>query len=183
MGRWVLAITFLLVAIIVAFGVLVATGVIDGPALFWRWGSRIAWLQPHLETYAQGQDAEAWIARQEEEIRAKLADLESRAAELRAVEEKLEQREQQLDKRESDLAAWEAQLQAAQSHRRNVQNLAEIYRGMQPADAARILQELDRQLILDVLAEMDAYEAGQILTILPTNLAASLTEQLGRASD
>ena len=40
MGRWLLAITFLIIAVIVAFSIFVATGVIDGPALFWRWDCR-----------------------------------------------------------------------------------------------------------------------------------------------
>jgi len=64
-----------------------------------------------------------------------------------------------------------------------VQNLAQIYSGMDPADAARILQQLDRGLILQVLLQMDSYEAAQILIALPTNLAAALSEQLGRSGD
>jgi len=183
LGRWVLAFTFLLISIVVAFGILSATGVIDGPGLLWRWGLRIGWLQPHLETYAHGRDAEAFIAQQEAELKALAADLERREAELQSNLNRLEQRAQQLDKRESELAAWEARLQQEQEQRRNVQNLAQIYSGMDPADAARIMQELDRELILKVLLTMDTYEAAQILTILPTNLAASLSQELGQARD
>lgn len=183
MGRWLLAITFLIIAVIVAFSIFVATGVIDGPALFWRWGLQIHWLKPHLETYAHGQDAEAWIAQKEEEIRGQAADLDSRAAELQTLQGKLDQRAQQLDKRETDLAAMEAKLQAEQEQRRSVQTLAELYSGMDPADAARILQQLDREIVLDVLLQMDVYDASQILIALPTNLAAALSEQMGRSSN
>ena len=61
MGRWVLAFTFLLIAVLAAFVVLSVTGVIDGPALLWSWAGRIDWLQPHLATYSRGQEAETWI--------------------------------------------------------------------------------------------------------------------------
>ncbi len=183
MGRWVLAITFLLISLIVAFGILVATGVIDGPALFWRWGMRIGWLQPHLETYAHGRDAEGWIAQQETELRAKLTEVERREADLQAELGKLEQRAQQLDKRESELAAWEARLQQEQEQRRNVQSLAQIYSGMDAADAARILQALDQDLLLEVLLELDTFQAAEIMALLPTNLAAALSKQMGQASD
>ena len=43
---------------------------------------------------------------------------------------------------------------------------------MDPADAARILQQLDREIVLDVLLQMDIYDASQILIALPTNLHA-----------
>lgn len=183
MGRWVLAFTFLLIAVLAAFVVLSVTGVIDGPALLWSWAGRIDWLQPHLATYSRGQEAETWIAAQEAELMAMLADLENRYEELRASQNRLEQRSQQLDKRESELAAWEARLQAEAEHRRSVQNLAEIYSGMQPQDAAHILQELDRELVLQVLLEMDTFTAADILTLLPTNLAAALSKELGRAGE
>ena len=98
MGRWLLAITFLIIAVIVAFSIFVATGVIDGPALFWRWGLQIHWLKPHLETYAHGQDAEAWIAQKEEEIQAGRRPRQP-MAELQTLQGKLDQRAQQLDKR------------------------------------------------------------------------------------
>jgi flagellar motility protein MotE (MotC chaperone) len=183
LGKWVLAITFLLLSIVLAFSILTITGVIDGTALLWRWASRIAWLHPHLETYSHGQDAEAWVADQEARLLARFADLESREAELQASLARLEQQAQQLTKRENDLAAWEARLQAEEENKRSVQNLAQIYSGMDPADAARILQQLDRGLILQVLLQMDSYEAAQILIALPTNLAAALSEQLGRSGD
>lgn len=183
MGKWVLAILSLFLAIIVAFGILTATGVIDGGALLWSWGLRISWLRPHLETYAHGQDVEAYLASQEAELRAKLAELENRESELQASLTKLEQQVQQIEKRESDLAAREARLQALEEQRRSVQTLAQIYGGMAPADAARILQQLDQELLLQVFLEMDSYEAAQILIALPTNLAAALSAKLGQASD
>ena len=62
----------------------------------------------------------------------------------------------------------EAKLQAEQEQRRSVRTLAELYSGMDPADAARILQQLDREIVLDVLLQMDVYDAHKYL--LPCQL-------------
>lgn len=122
MGKWVLVMVLLIVAILVAFGIFVATGVVDGPALFWRVGLKNPWLQPHLETYSHGQDAENWIAAQEGDLRIRIADLENREAELVVRGDQLEQRSQQLDKRESELNKQVAAFRAEQAQRQNVKN-------------------------------------------------------------
>lgn len=183
MGRWLLVVTLLLAAIIVAFSIFVVTGVIDGPALFWRVGTQVGWLRPHLETYAHGQDAEAWIARQEEALQLRVEELELRVQELQSDQKRLEQWAQQLDKREADLNALEAKLQAEQAQRRNTQTLAQIYTSMDPEEAAQILAQLDQDLILAVLLQMDLQLAADILTNLPTNLAVTLSKQIGQAQD
>ena len=182
MGKWFVVVTLLLVAIIAAFGVFVATGVIDGPSLFWNLGMKIGWVQPHLQTYAHGQDAEAWINTQEGELQRKLGDLQRREAELAAGQGHLEQRAQQLDKREAELNAQAAKLQEEQAQRRNVQTLAEIYTEMSAEEAARILEKLDQTLILEVLLQMDMQYAANILIQLPNNLAVALSELLGQTS-
>lgn len=182
MGKWFLVISLLLVAILVAFGIFIVTGVIDGPALFWRLGLKSAWLQPHLETYSHGKDAQNWILGQEQELQEQAADLKRREATLELKAEELEQRAQQLDKREVELNKQQATLVAEQGQRRNVQKLAEIYTEMSPEEAARILEKLDQALVLDILVSMDVQDAATILTKLPTNLAVTLSKQLGQPS-
>lgn len=182
MGRWVLVTMLLILSIIVAFGIFVATGVIDGSALFWQVGPKIAWLQPHLETYSHGLDGEAWIGAQEEKLQLYSTELTLREAELEDWSERLEQRAQQLDKQESELHKQVANFQAEQAQRHNVQKLAEIYTEMTPEEGAKILEKLDQSLILDILLSMDMRDAANILTKLPTNLAVALSKELGQAS-
>lgn len=181
MGRWVLVTMLLILSILVAFGIFVATGVIDGPALFWQVGLKIAWLQPHLETYSHGQDGEAWIAAQEEELKLYSEELDLREAELIHRAEQLEQRTQELDKRESDLQKQIANFQGEQAQRHNIQKLAEMYTEMPPEESARILEKLDQSLIIEILLFMDMRDAANILTKLPTNLAVALSKELGQA--
>ncbi len=182
MGRWVLVTMLLILSILVAFGIFVATGVIDGPALFWQVGLKIAWLQPHLETYSHGLDGEAWIAAQEEELQSYSTELQQREAELEKRAQQLEQKSQELDKRESEFQKQLAVLEGERAQRHNVQKLAEIYTEMTPDESARILEKLDQPLILEILLFMDMHDVANILTKLPTNLAVALSKELGQAS-
>lgn len=182
MGRWFLAVTLLLIAVLVAFGIFVATGVIDGTALFWRIGMNVEWMKPHLETYVRGQDAEGFVARFDDELQQETKELEQRESQLQAEQAELNERAEQLDRRERELNSLADKLEAEQAQRRNVQRLAEIYTEMTAQDAARILAELEQELILDILLEMDMQDAANILIELPTNLAADLSEKLGDAS-
>ncbi|HHY14539.1 MAG TPA: hypothetical protein GX521_00530 [Firmicutes bacterium] len=181
MGRWVLVTILLIVALIVAFTILAATGVIDAAALFWKLGLKIAWLKPHLETYSRGQDSEEWIAVKEEELRAELGRLGARENELAVLEKELQQQIQALERREADVDKREVQLQSQQEQKRNVQTLAELYGEMSAADAAKILQKLDQPLLLEVLLSMDMQDAANILLELPTDLAVSLSKTWGSA--
>ncbi len=182
MGKWVMVVAILFVAIIVAFSIFVATGVIDGPALFWNVGMKIGWIEPHLQVYSHGQDAEAWIATQQDKLQLIIDDLEQREVALHAGQEQLDQRAQQLDKREADLNSQTARFQGEQAKRRNVQTLAALYTEMGPAEAAPIIEKLEQSLILDVLLNMDMQDAANILVELPTTLAIALSEHLGRTS-
>lgn len=180
MGRWVLVTMLLILSILLAFGIFVATGVIDGPALFWNVGLKIAWLQPHLETYSHGQYGEAWIAAQEEELKLYSNELDLRAEELDKRADQLEQMDQELTKREDDLKAQMLGFQGEQAKRYNVQKLAEMYTEMPPEESARILEKLEQTLIIEILLDMDMRDAANILAKLPTNLAVALSKELGQ---
>ncbi len=181
MRKWLLAIFLLLIAVVVAFNIFVFTGVIDGPALFWDIGMKIGWIEPHLKVYATGENAEAWIGAQQEELGLREADLQARESKLRADQLQLEQRAQQLDGREVSIQVASDKLQGDQDQLRSVQTLAALYTEMTAVDAARILEKLDQKLILNVLLNMDRQDAANILIELPTNLAVALSEQLGQA--
>lgn len=180
MGRWVLVTILLILSILVAFGIFIVTGVIDGPALFWDVGLKISWLQPHLETYSHGKYGEEWIAAQEVELKLYEEQLGLKEAELELRHEQLEQRAQELDKRESELEKRTLSFQGELAQRHNVQKLAEMYTEMAPEESARILEKLDQSLILGILLDMDMRDAANILAKLPTNLAVALSKELGQ---
>lgn len=182
MRKWILAFFLLLLAVIVAFSIFVATGVIDGPALFWDVGMKIGWVEPHLKVYAIGQDAEGWMDEERAELRLKLAELEELETQLKLDRQQFEQRVLELDGREASITMQANKLREQEEQRRNVQTLAALYTEMNPADVAQIIQNLDKKLILSVLLQMDMQDAADILSQLPTNLAVALSEELGQVS-
>lgn len=181
MRRWFLVIGLLLIAIISAFVVFSITGVIDTPALFWNAAQSISWLEPYAATYSRGLDVEGWMKEQQLEIDRQWSELHQTEEDLQSQKTALEQHSQSLDQREQKLRQQEESLQREIAERRNIQRLAEIYAEMPTEEAARILEEMDQDLVLNILAEMDMRDAAMILTMFPTNLAVSLSKQLGKA--
>lgn len=179
MGRWLLVTVLLIVAVIAALGILMATDVIDGPALFWEYGPQISWLEPHLETYAAGKDSQGWINSQEEELRQQLADLQQRELELESGKMELEQRLEDLNRQEDSLGRQLAEYKRLQEQQRSVATLASLYTEMTAAVAAPILAQLEQHLILDVLLSMELQDAAEILSCLPAELAVTLSNLLG----
>jgi len=180
--KWILVFFLLLIAIIVAFSIFAVTGVIDAPALFWDVGTKIGWIEPHLKVYAIGQDAEGWIENELLELQLKQEELDQREAQLRADRQLLEQRALELDSREASIETRASKVQEQEEQRRNIQTLASLYASMDAADAAQIIEKLDKDLVLRVLLQMDMQDAAVILTELPTNLAVTFSEALGQAS-
>ena len=86
MGRWILVTLLLTGALVVAFVILSVTNVIDGPALLWKFGLSISWLQPHLETYSRGIQSEECMAARESELEAEQGRVADFETELLALE-------------------------------------------------------------------------------------------------
>jgi flagellar motility protein MotE (MotC chaperone) len=120
------------------------------------------------------------------------------------VLQKLAQRRQQLDKRAADIAQQQVLLKAAeqriddkiaklQSIETDIDGLADkrdqqedarlksvvkIYETMKPADAARIFEQLDMPILLDVLKRMREVKAAPILAAMDPERARIATTEL-----
>lgn len=109
--------------------------------------------------------------------------------------EKLAEREAELDSRELQLKTLQAEvdkkLAAMQELRaelgkllnrkeeeegRRVGELSKIYEKMEPAKAARLIKELDRQLAVELLIGIKQKTAGQILDNLDAETATELSK-------
>lgn len=183
MGKWFLAFGLLIVAIITAFTIFAVSGVLDAPALFWQLGLKISWLEPHLQIYAQGQDAETWLKDQEAQLAGRAGEIEGYAQDLRSREEQLEQLAQELARQETDLKKRRADFAEELAARRNIKRLAEIYSEMPPEEGARILEKAQPELVLQILSWMDERDAARILALLPTGLAVTLSNELKQRPD
>lgn len=116
--------------------------------------------------------------------------------------ESLEQRERELDAREALLAATEKRIDAridelktmeqkltkiakarSEEDERRIGSLVKIYENMKPADAARIFQELDMPVLLDVVERMKEAKVAPVLAQMSPPKAKALTTELAQRKD
>ncbi len=125
-----------------------------------------------------------------DEARTLLEALAARQANLEQREESLVAREDRLELYEKDLAEKIAHLESLQkemAHDSKVEDeadaeaasgLAKVYAAMKPSEAAPLLDRLDDQTVLRILAHMRAKQIGELLPLLDRDKAIVLTQAL-----
>jgi flagellar motility protein MotE (MotC chaperone) len=113
----------------------------------------------------------------------KEAELKKREEQIRQKEEYLTKLEQETEKRLKELIAIQKEIQAYRAEKEETQNgkirsLAKIYGTMKPKEAAKLLENLDEQLVVSVISTMTADEAGNILGNMDIKKAAKISESL-----
>ncbi len=182
MKKWIFAIMFLLIAVILASFMLQATGVIDLRPAFVQRIEAVPAIAPHLETYRKGLTAEAEIEEARRVIEAeegnliqRQLELDNRGQALAAREKQLERREAELRQEEAELLQLKREMEALRAGFLELERLRSIYGEMKGKDAAAIMSELRPEMIAFILAEMDPETAGNILSNLDPKLAAEIT--------
>ena len=116
--------------------------------------------------------------------------IEKKNRELKRREEELNQKEQQLkvleSKIKSDLGKIEAALARSEEQlgiqneriRENINALIKAYSSMKPDEAATLLEALDEQLAIKILAGMRSKAAGKILSRLDVKTAKNISEKM-----
>ncbi len=165
-----LVILALILAILAASVVFTITGVIQPQQALIRMAGTTSWLAPHVDTYMYGREYEVLFTSKQEELDQAWAALAQTEQEQARELDRLQDWEARL-RRQSEL------IEKNQADAANVQRLAELYTEMQPAEAVRILQLLDEELLFKVLVSMDSQTASEILATLPPELAASLSSR------
>lgn len=116
--------------------------------------------------------------------------LEQREAEVKKKEEQLRQKEEYISRMEQDvekklkelisiqkeIQAYHAEKEESQSAK--IRSLAKIYGTMKPKEAAKLLENLEEQLVVSVISTMTADEAGNILGNMDVKKAAKISESL-----
>ncbi|GAA6199864.1 hypothetical protein [Aquicoccus sp. SU-CL01552] len=101
------------------------------------------------------------LSRERDLIAAQRDDLESRKSELALAREKLEIEKAALLELKSDIEALLARVKAAETE--DLDRLIGFYQNMKPAEAARIMDDLDIEVTILVLAKMKPRIAAPIL--------------------
>lgn len=118
-----------------------------------------------------------------EDLRARRLALEEREQVLVARESVLAATEARLGARVQELAAMQARLEALDRAAReredsNWANLVRIYENMRPRDAARIFDDLDMPVLIEVVARMKQRSVAPILAGMQPDRAQRVTTEL-----
>lgn len=110
-------------------------------------------------------------------------ELEKRERELDVREGLLKAAEQQLEASSTELAALQQKIQGLiqqydEQENKKLESLVTIYEKMKPKDAARIMNELDMTVLLDVMNRMKEAKAADILADMDPARAREVTTRL-----
>lgn len=116
--------------------------------------------------------------------------LQQKEAELKRKEELLKQREEYLSKMKEEvegklkeLIDLQKEIQAYRTEKKDSQNaqirsLSKIYGSMKAKEAAKLLENLDDQLVVNIISTMNATDAANILANMDIKKAAKISESL-----
>lgn len=118
-----------------------------------------------------------------EDLRARRQALDTRESNIAARETMLAAAERRLTQRVDELSAMQARLEALDRAARdredqNWRNLVRIYENMRPRDAARIFDELDMPVLLEVVARMKERSVAPILAGMQPERSRQVTSEL-----
>ena len=124
---------------------------------------------------ADGELAQHYANRRAEAER-RLKDVEQREALLAATEKRIEQKVQELEKMRADIQKMLRTGDDKQSAQ--LESLVKIYETMKPKEAARIFEELDMPVLLDVIQRMKEQKTAPILASMDPVKAKQVTSAL-----
>jgi len=112
-----------------------------------------------------------------------IQELNQRKEELDRKEQALKRMEEDLNKRLADLNQIESQLKEAikgaqEAKDKQLKHLIDVYTNMKAKQAAAVLETLDEDIAVKILAGMKGRQAGEILTSVSAKKAAALSEKL-----
>ena len=119
-----------------------------------------------------------------------IASLQQRESELKKKEELLREKEERLAKMEKeveqklkDLISIQREIQTyrnekAEGVNTKVRSLAKIYGTMKPKEAAKLMENLDDKLVMNIISTMNSDEAASIMANMEVKKAAKISEGL-----
>ncbi|MGE3932010.1 MAG: hypothetical protein AB7F67_02100 [Rhodospirillaceae bacterium] len=116
------------------------------------------------------------LSKRRKELDERARDLDLREGMLKAAEQRLDEKIGELKKIQ---ATVEASIRKADAeHDEKIQSLVKIYETMKPKDAARIFEQLDMPILLDVVERMREAKTAPILASMEPSKAKTVTAAL-----
>jgi flagellar motility protein MotE (MotC chaperone) len=116
------------------------------------------------------------LGKRREELDKREADLVTREALLRAAEQEIDRKYSELSQLRGEIEKL-LQKQSDEEQARIV-SLVKIYEGMKPADAARIFDTLDIDILLSVMSRMSERKLSPIMAVMNPERAKTMTIML-----
>jgi flagellar motility protein MotE (MotC chaperone) len=122
--------------------------------------------------------AESLNALQQKEI-----EIRRKEAELKEKEDRLVKLEKEVEQKVKDLLVLQKEVLSVRTEKAETQNsrvrgLAKIYGTMKPKEAAKLMENLDDKLVMNIIATMTPDEAAAILALMEVKKAAKISEAL-----
>lgn len=110
-------------------------------------------------------------------------EIESWSEELEVREKVLQATEMRIDNKISQMQNLKQEVQSLlttydKKQKQELQSLVKIYESMKPKDAARIFNELEMDILLDVVEMMSERKAAPVIAEMDSQRAKALTEEL-----
>jgi len=118
------------------------------------------------------------LSKRREEIDARAREIEQRSVLLSAAEERIEQKMEEL--RGLQAAIQEMLIEHDEQEEAQMRSLVKIYENMKPKDAARIFEQLDMIVLLEVVDRMKERKVAPILAKMNPSKAKAVTLELAQ---
>lgn len=113
-----------------------------------------------------------------QELEARAREIEIRESLLKAAEKRIETRVEELKAVESRIATATQQKSEADTAR--FKGIITMYEGMKPKDAAKVFDQLEMPVLLEIASQIAPRKMSDILGLMSTDAAGRLTVELAR---
>ncbi|HXZ67378.1 MAG TPA: hypothetical protein VEH07_02200 [Alphaproteobacteria bacterium] len=115
-------------------------------------------------------------------------ELDKRQAELDMREKLLMATEQRLDQKLAEIKSIQSEIQSAvgalsDKQQKEIASLVKVYENMKPKDAAAIMQDLDRTILLEVASRIKEAKMAPILAAMEPSKAREITVLLAKRNE
>ncbi len=121
-------------------------------------------------------DMVTYLEQRESEIKRKEEQLRQKEEYLAQMEKEVEKKLKELTTIQKEIQAYRAEKEEAQSNK--IRSLSKIYGSMKAKEAAKLLENLEEQLVVNVISTMTADEAANIMANMDVKKAAKISEYL-----
>jgi flagellar motility protein MotE (MotC chaperone) len=116
------------------------------------------------------------LAERRQKLDARAREIELRENLLAAAEKRIDERIAELKRIEASVSAVVKRQEEAQE--RDIKSLVKVYENMKPKDAARIFEDLELPILLEVVERMREAKLAPVLALLDPARAQKITVQL-----